>query len=722
MFLLEVTWWSHNVLTNLIVGGALDRHPDLQFVFTEQGTTWVPDFLSWLNYFFDRMRNTMRSQEREWGLPIVEKMSLDPGDLGAAVPHRRQLIRPSEVPIREQVGVDRVMRGSDYPHKESSHPFSKEAIRLSFAGVDTVEVQMMLAGNAAALYGFDLDTLAPIGAKIGPVVGEDRSRCCTRLARRLAEVPAFRGSRARHALTEGGRTCRSTYGVGWTDRSSPSTRPGSGTNWGTRSNVTASCFHRGRRVRAPPLVIESDGGAWTLTADGGRSTCDPARRRRRRCGVAPPRDATGRPRRRPGHRGRDADQRDPRSACRTLRPAPRLVAPAARRARRAGPARRRRPRPRRRRRCPPRPGARVPADASLGEMGDFLQRAGYLHIEGVFTEEEMAAVSLDMDRAAPMYSPDRRPLVVGPQLGGRGPPRADAVLRPGLARRRPSGGRRPPVATRRAHRRRPRLREHGGQPHRGPVQAVRRRGGDLRSPVAQGLRARASQLRLLRHDRRHLGDRRRRGLRAAARGRRFPPRVDVAVGPPRAPRPTCRPSTSRRAPAMSPSTCRAPCTSRSRRSNASAGCSTPASGSRCGGPMPSARHASACAPSARTRPSRPPPRSTARSPPVSASERAPALRRRRTMGSAASICGTRRAGRVRAEARAWLEANVPAEPLPSFDTEAGFALHRERERTLSDGRWSAVSWPEEYGGRGADYLHWLIFEEEYYRPPGRRAG
>ena len=27
MFLLEVTWWSHNVLTNLIVGGVLERHP-----------------------------------------------------------------------------------------------------------------------------------------------------------------------------------------------------------------------------------------------------------------------------------------------------------------------------------------------------------------------------------------------------------------------------------------------------------------------------------------------------------------------------------------------------------------------------------------------------------------------------------------------------------------------------------------------------------------------
>ena len=74
--------------------------------------------------------------------------------------------------MRDQVGVDRIMWGSDYPHKESSHPFSHEVIRLSFAGVDPDEVQMMLAGNAAVLYGFYLDALAPIGARIGPVVGE----------------------------------------------------------------------------------------------------------------------------------------------------------------------------------------------------------------------------------------------------------------------------------------------------------------------------------------------------------------------------------------------------------------------------------------------------------------------------------------------------------------------------------------------------------------------
>ncbi|MFE1547683.1 acyl-CoA dehydrogenase family protein [Streptomyces sp. NPDC058718] len=75
----------------------------------------------------------------------------------------------------------------------------------------------------------------------------------------------------------------------------------------------------------------------------------------------------------------------------------------------------------------------------------------------------------------------------------------------------------------------------------------------------------------------------------------------------------------------------------------------------------------------------------------------------------------------RAEARAWLTARVPTTPLPSLETEEGFAAHREWERTLFTDRWSVVSWPEEYGGRGASILQWLIFEEEYFAAgaPGR---
>jgi alkylation response protein AidB-like acyl-CoA dehydrogenase len=69
----------------------------------------------------------------------------------------------------------------------------------------------------------------------------------------------------------------------------------------------------------------------------------------------------------------------------------------------------------------------------------------------------------------------------------------------------------------------------------------------------------------------------------------------------------------------------------------------------------------------------------------------------------------------RAEARAWLETNVPRPSLPSGDTREGFALHKEWERRLFDARWAVVSWPREYGGRDASLMEWLIFEEEYYR-------
>ena len=75
----------------------------------------------------------------------------------------------------------------------------------------------------------------------------------------------------------------------------------------------------------------------------------------------------------------------------------------------------------------------------------------------------------------------------------------------------------------------------------------------------------------------------------------------------------------------------------------------------------------------------------------------------------------------RAEVREWLAEHVPAKPLASFDTEAGFAAHREWERTLAAGNWGMVTWPEAFGGRGCDLIQWLIFEEEYYRAgaPGR---
>ncbi|HEX3898069.1 MAG TPA: amidohydrolase family protein [Mycobacteriales bacterium] len=171
ILILEVTWWAHRAFTHLLVSGAFERHPELRLVLTEQGTAWIPEELMRLDFFFDRFRNAKGSQEAEWGLPIIERMSLAPSEYFARqVSIGSSFIRPDEARIRHAVGLERIMWGSDYPHKEGSNPFTLEALRASFAGIDHDEVQAMLGLNAARVYGFDLDALQPLADKFGPFV------------------------------------------------------------------------------------------------------------------------------------------------------------------------------------------------------------------------------------------------------------------------------------------------------------------------------------------------------------------------------------------------------------------------------------------------------------------------------------------------------------------------------------------------------------------------
>ena len=76
---------------------------------------------------------------------------------------------------------------------------------------------------------------------------------------------------------------------------------------------------------------------------------------------------------------------------------------------------------------------------------------------------------------------------------------------------------------------------------------------------------------------------------------------------------------------------------------------------------------------------------------------------------------TQSEARFQAECRAWLEAHVPTTALPSHNTRVGFDAHVLWEKALFEAGWAVVSWPEEYGGRGASLMEWLLFEEEYYR-------
>jgi alkylation response protein AidB-like acyl-CoA dehydrogenase len=68
----------------------------------------------------------------------------------------------------------------------------------------------------------------------------------------------------------------------------------------------------------------------------------------------------------------------------------------------------------------------------------------------------------------------------------------------------------------------------------------------------------------------------------------------------------------------------------------------------------------------------------------------------------------------RSEVRAWMAAHVPKEPLISLESEDGYRLHVEWEKTLAKDDYGMVTWPKDYGGRGLDLIEWLIFEEEYW--------
>jgi alkylation response protein AidB-like acyl-CoA dehydrogenase len=67
----------------------------------------------------------------------------------------------------------------------------------------------------------------------------------------------------------------------------------------------------------------------------------------------------------------------------------------------------------------------------------------------------------------------------------------------------------------------------------------------------------------------------------------------------------------------------------------------------------------------------------------------------------------------RDELRTWLEANHPGRE-PTGD-EAAFQFRRDWQRKLNQAGWAGVSWPKEYGGRGATLIEQAIFNEETVR-------
>jgi predicted TIM-barrel fold metal-dependent hydrolase len=135
-------------IINLTGAGVLERHPNLRFVVTESECGW----LAWLLQAMDQM------QERRY--IAMRKLSLRASEYFK----RQGAVTISDDPVAlnnvELTGSDCLIWGNDYPHDEGTFPHSRrpiEEIKKRFGPEDAHKV---LCGNAARLFGFDLDYLA----------------------------------------------------------------------------------------------------------------------------------------------------------------------------------------------------------------------------------------------------------------------------------------------------------------------------------------------------------------------------------------------------------------------------------------------------------------------------------------------------------------------------------------------------------------------------------
>jgi predicted TIM-barrel fold metal-dependent hydrolase len=61
------------------------------------------------------------------------------------------------IQMRDTIGVDNMLWGSDFPHAESTWPKSRDFLTRIFAGVSEPDLKRITSENAAKLFGFKLN-------------------------------------------------------------------------------------------------------------------------------------------------------------------------------------------------------------------------------------------------------------------------------------------------------------------------------------------------------------------------------------------------------------------------------------------------------------------------------------------------------------------------------------------------------------------------------------
>jgi predicted TIM-barrel fold metal-dependent hydrolase len=167
----EVPFYSQRPLLQLLLGGVFHRFPNLRFTITEAGCAWVPGLLKRLDYLLGGIRKKGAVGELRFSEDMVLPLSATEYFarnvwVGVSQPG------PEDAAVALSFGNDHFMWGSDYPHDEGTGPYTKEHLRQLFHSTPAAEIERFLSLNAAALYGFDLASLAPFAGAHGPTVSE----------------------------------------------------------------------------------------------------------------------------------------------------------------------------------------------------------------------------------------------------------------------------------------------------------------------------------------------------------------------------------------------------------------------------------------------------------------------------------------------------------------------------------------------------------------------
>jgi uncharacterized protein len=125
-----------------ILGGIFERFPGLRLVFVEPGLGWV----AWWVRYVDVMVT-----KQGYEFPSLN-------DLPSAYFARNVFVTFMDEPVgvqqlRHELGVGNMMWASDYPHPPTTWPNSMASIEEQFVGVPDDERDLIVAGNAARVWG-----------------------------------------------------------------------------------------------------------------------------------------------------------------------------------------------------------------------------------------------------------------------------------------------------------------------------------------------------------------------------------------------------------------------------------------------------------------------------------------------------------------------------------------------------------------------------------------